>query len=332
MQNELISVIVPVYNMERYLERCVRSITAQTYTQLEILLVNDGSTDSSLTLCRQLAAQDQRIRVLTQENHGSSAARNYGIRESAGAYLSFIDSDDYIAPDMMEKLYRTMQTTGLQMVQGARDEIDENGAQLPDICIPPKEMTIWESHDFLRELLLHRGDCSFCTRLTDRRLFDAMQFPEGRLNEDFHVMVQLLPHLKGIASLPDRVYHVFYKSDSNTRTVSAHAFSRVYADNVDNAELVTQIVAQHYPDLLPVAMRFGLYQRLDYLLHIPIEQMRSDNGQYIQIIRYLRQHRRDIRESSDLTKKNKQYLLLFSIAPVLIRKVHRRIMACRKHR
>ncbi len=213
----------------------------------------------------------------------------------------------------------------MPIAQGGRQEIDERGNILPDICIPPGERTIYSSEEFMKELLLHKGDCSFCTKLTEACLFKDRQFPEGKLNEDFHVLVQMLPEIEGIVSIPERVYHVFYKSGSNTRTDSEKKFSRVYGDNVDNADMVAALVRKEYPDLQSTALRFGLYQRLDYLLHIPIRQMTEENGQYRSIVKYLKKNRREIRKNTELTKKQKVYLLLFSIAPVLIRKAHRKL-------
>lgn len=352
---DLISVIVPVYNIKEYLERCVNSILAQTWENLEILLVDDGSDDGTERLVDELGEKDDRIRVFHKENGGSSSARNLGIREAKGAYLGFVDSDDYIEPFMYERLYRAVKETGMPVAQGGRREIDEQGNVLPDICVPPKEQTVYSRKEFMRELLLHRGDCSFCTKLTDASLFKGQdvsrrisggdtgkernncesfgigrrEFPEGKLNEDFHVLVQMLPDIDGIVSVPERVYNVFYKSGSNTRTGSDTKFSRVYGDNVDNADMVGEIVRKHYPELTKTAMRFGLYQRLDYMLHIPIRQMKKDNGQYRDIVRYLKKNRGEICRNADLTKKQKVYLLLFSVMPVLIRKVHRMIKSVR---
>lgn len=343
---DLISVIVPVYNIKEYLERCVNSILAQTWENLEILLVDDGSDDGTERLVDELREKNDRIRVFHKENGGSSSARNLGIREAKGAYLGFVDSDDYIEPFMYERLYRAVKETGMPVAQGGRREIDEQGNMLLDICVPPKEQTVYRGKEFMRELLLHKGDCSFCTKLTDASLFKERdtskersvcepfgggrrEFPEGKLNEDFHVLVQMLPDIDGIVSVPERVYNVFYKSGSNTRTGSDMKFSRVYGDNVDNADMVGEIVRKHYPELTKTAMRFGLYQRLDYMLHIPIGEMKKDNGQYCDIVRYLKKSRGEICRNADLTKKQKVYLLLFSVMPVLIRKVHRVIKGVR---
>ncbi|MEY8521469.1 glycosyltransferase family 2 protein [Lachnospiraceae bacterium 38-10] len=326
---DLISVIVPVYNIKEYLERCVDSILAQTWENLEILLVDDGSTDGTDRLADELAGKDARIRVFHKENGGSSSARNLGIREARGKYLGFVDSDDFIEPYTYEKLYRAIRETGMLIAQGGRREIGESGNLLPDICIPPERRTVYDGESFMRELLLHRGDCSFCTKLTDASLFGDREFPEGKLNEDFHVLVRMLPKIEGIVSIPERTYNVFYKSGSNTRTDSAEKFSRVYGDNVDNADMVSEIVKRHYPGLVRTAKRFGLYQRLDYLLHIPIREMKKQNGQFRDIVQYLRNNRGEILGNKELAGKQKLYLMLFSVMPVLIRKVHRFIKSGR---
>ena len=322
--SELISVIVPIYNIKEYLERCIDSILAQTYQNIEVLMVDDGSTDGTSELVDKIALKDSRIRVFHKENGGSSSARNLAMTEAKGQYFSFIDSDDYIEPDMMEKLYQAIQNSGMPIAQGAREEIDEQGNILPDICIPPEKETVYASKDFMRELLLHKGDCSFCTKLTKACLFheNGFVFPEGKLNEDFHVLVKMLPFIPGIVSIPKRMYHVFYKSGSNTRVVDKNAFSRVYGDNVDNAEMVLHIVEKRYPDLKNIALRFGFYQRLDYLLHIPISRMTKDEKQYREIVKYLRGNIGNILGNRELTKKQKLYLVVLAMMPRTVRKVH----------
>lgn len=319
---EKISVIVPIYNIKEYLQRCVESILAQTYENIEVLLVDDGSTDGSQELVDQLARKDSRIRVFHKENGGSSSARNLAIKQATGKYLSFIDSDDYIEPDMLERLYDAIQRTGMQIAQGSREEIDEQGNVLPDICIPPEQEVVQSSHAFMKQLLLHKGDCSFCTKLTEAGLMQE-GFPEGALNEDFHVLVKILPQIEGIVCIPKRTYHVFYRTGSNTRVNDPHAFSRVYGDNVENAKMVMDIVKEHYPDLCEIGKRFGYYQRMDYLLHIPIVKMKRGNSQYTGIVRDIRKSRGEILANSYLTLKEKLYLMLFSLAPLGIRKVHR---------
>lgn len=336
-QQDLISVIVPVYNIKEYIGRCVDSILAQSWGNLEVLLVDDGSTDGTGELIDELWPADERIRIFHKANGGSSSARNLGIREARGKYLGFVDSDDYVEPFMYERLHLAIQETGMPIAQGGRREMDEQGNALPDICVPPEKELVYDSEAFLRELLQHKGDCSFCTKLIDKKLFENHKFPEGKLNEDFYLLVQMLPEMEGIVSVPERVYTVFYKSGSNTRmdsegNFSGEKFSTVYGDCVDNADMAMELVKKQYPRLEKTAMRFGLFQRLEYLLHIPIKDMKKDNGQYTDIVRCLKRNRGEILKNGELTKKQKSYLLLFSVMPAAARKGHRFLKRVRKCR
>lgn len=329
----LISVIVPVYNIIPYLPRCVHSICDQTYENLEIILVDDGSTDGTGDLCDKLATEDARIRVFHKENSGSSGARNLGIASARGEYLGFIDSDDYIEPDMYEKLYEGIEKYHVKCAQIGRDEVDEDGKQLPNICEPPAQAEVIGCRDFLKELLMHRGDCSFCTKLIARDVFDREEFfPIGVLNEDFHILVQKLADIGDIVSLPGQKYHVFYRVGSNSRTVSRSSFSRVFGDNVDNADMILGLVESTYPndeELKKIAFRFNVFQRIDYLLHIPVEMMKKDETpvsvQYRAIVKWMRKNYWKSMGNPILTSKNKVYHTLFAIAPKAVRTMHKKL-------
>ena len=105
MYKKLVTVVVPIYNVERYLEKCLTSIILQTYKNLEVILVNDGSTDNSLNICKEFEKEDSRIRIISQENKGLSVARNVGIENAKGEYIAFVDSDDFISCKFIENLY-----------------------------------------------------------------------------------------------------------------------------------------------------------------------------------------------------------------------------------
>ncbi|MBQ9140417.1 MAG: glycosyltransferase family 2 protein [Lachnospiraceae bacterium] len=325
MNTPLISVVIPVYNIEEYLERCVDSVCKQTYTNLEIILVDDGSTDNSGVLCDRLAKHDNRIKVFHKTNGGSSSARNLGIANATGEFVGFVDSDDFISSNMYELLYQAVKSYQADIAQVGRDEIDAEGKALPNICEPPVQAEFVSSSDFLKELLMHRGDCSFCTKLVRRSLFTIADFPTGELNEDFKLLVQLLSHVKGIVSLPEQTYHVFYRIGSNTRKADKEAFSRVYGDCVNNADMAEALVKVEYPQLGEIAFRFGMFQRLEYLLHIPISQMNKENVQYGEICRHMRSNWCRSLTNTYLTKKNKIYILLFAAAPKGIRVLHKRL-------
>lgn len=322
---KLISVIIPVYNIQAYLPRCVESVCAQTHQKLEILLVDDGSTDGTGALCDRLGASDSRIRVFHKENGGSSSARNLGLEKAQGEYIGFVDSDDFISPEMYERLLDAMVKYQVRVTQIGRDEMDENGNRLPDICVPPSREERIDHRTFFKELLLHRGDCSFCTKLFHRSLLEGKKFPEGALNEDFHFLVELLPEIGELISLPEQTYHVFYRMGSNSRKKDKEQFSRVYGDCVDNADKVQKLIDPADKELLRVAERFGIFQRLEYLLHIPISQMKRDNIFYRKVVKDLRHHFFRGLTNPYLTAKNKLYMTLFSVAPSLVRKVHRRL-------
>ena len=330
--SEKISVIVPIYNSIDCLEKCVRSICAQTYANLEILLVDDGSTDGTDKLCERLALEDSRIRTYHKKNGGASSARNVGIRLASGEYLGFVDSDDYLEPDMYELLMKSMREQPVSIVQISRDEVDEAGRRMPDVCVPPSEVRFCGTEDFLKDLLLHKGDCSFCTKLVDKKLFGNHRFPEGVLNEDFSLLVEMLQEIDGITILPKQCYHVVCRQESTTRKKTQDSFSRVFLDIVNNADKIQKLVDRDYPDLRTYAIRFNLYQRLDYLLHVPISQMTEDNQFYCDVRKYLRGHVRDTVTNPYLTRKNKVYLILLTIAPKTVRKVHAHKMAWRNSR
>lgn len=336
MQTPLISVIVPVYNIMDYLPRCVESILAQTYSNLELVLVDDGSTDGTGALCDELARKDSRIRVFHKENGGSSSARNLALGKVRGEYIGFVDSDDYISENMYQCLYEGIVKYDVCVAQIGRDEIDEQGKLLPNICEPPKEAVLIGHRAFLKELLMHRGDCSFCTKLFHRSVLEGKEFPTGALNEDFHFLIELLPEIGQIVSLPPQTYHVFYRMGSNSRKKDKEQFSRVFADCVVNADAVLEMIQKENKEkgtditgedkeLAQIALRFWVFQRLEYLLHIPISQMKKDHVFYRNVVRSLRSKWFQGLCNPYLTMKNKVYMMLFVIAPRGVRKLHKKM-------
>jgi len=320
-----ITVIIPIYNIIDCLERCVTSVIQQTYRDLEIILVDDGSTDGTSELVDKLGILDDRIKVFHKENGGSSSARNLGLKHATGDYIGFVDSDDYIEPDMYELLAEAVTRGSYRMAQISRDEVNEDGSKRPDVCVPPEKEMLISSEDMMKELLMHRGDCSFCTRICHKDLFDNREFPVGELNEDFKLLTQMLPDAGQFPILPKQCYHVYYRMNSNSRRKNKDDFSRVFTDIVVNADYISKLVDEQYPELRDVAFRFGMVQRLDYLLHIPTSKMTKENTFYREICRYIRVNWLKTIKNSVLTGKNKIYLTLFAIAPRTLRVVHAKI-------
>ena len=328
-----VSVVIPAYNTAPYLEKCVESVCAQTYPKelLEVIIVDDGSTDDTPVIAQMLAKKHENVRFAHQANGGSSSARNHGIALSTGSYIGFVDSDDYIDPRMYETIVKLMEKTGAKIAQASRDEIDEDGSLLPNVVWPPVKPCVQTSETFLKSLLMHSGDASFCTKLTERGLLSGKEpFPVGMLNEDFYLLFHLLGETDKVALTPERYYHVYYRKGSNSRAAAGtDHFPKSYTDIVKGADAVESFVAKRFPELSGYAVRFALVQRLDYLLHIPISRMTTENRFYNAVVDYLRSHRADIRTNPYLNKKQRQYLTIMARSPKLARKVHRELMRIR---
>ncbi|MCR4997243.1 MAG: glycosyltransferase [Butyrivibrio sp.] len=322
-----ITVVIPAYNIETLLEKSVVSVAEQDYPKdkLEVIIVDDGSTDSTGELCDKLSSAYENVTALHKENGGSSSARNLGMAHATGDYIGFVDSDDYVDKGMYRALAEAAVKYDADMVQISRDEISEDGKRLPDVVIPPAGVTELTAEEQLKKLLLHTGDASFCTRITRKSIFESgLKFPEGELNEDFRLMIDVLPEVNKLIVLPQQYYHVFYRLGSNSRKKAEDKdyFPSVFTDIVRNADIALDIVKEKYENLVPVAERFGYYQRLDYLLHIPISKMTRDNLFYMGVVKNIRKNILGIITNRYLTGKNKAYLCILASAPRLVRSLH----------
>lgn len=228
MRRPLISVIVPVYNVERYLSRCIDSILAQTYEDLEIILVDDGSTDSSGQICEAYAETDPRIRTLHKQNGGMSDARNAGIQAASGEYGTFVDSDDYIAEDCIEYLYEMTSANNAQIAVCGYQKVYEgtsggipggNGAGNAMKPEGEKAITVCGSENALSRLLYQQGIiASVWGKLYQRDLFSAIRFPKGKWHEDAAVMYQLFDNARVIAVGNDKKYYYVQRQGSITNS------------------------------------------------------------------------------------------------------------------
>lgn len=229
----LISIIVPVYNVEPYLKRCVESITAQSYKNLEILLIDDGSTDSSGRLCDELAHQDKRIRVFHQENKGLSGARNKGLDEMKGSWAFFVDSDDYISSDCIDFLYGLVEDD-VQVVSGKL--IRTNQAKVDFEVYLPQESPCVISGRKAMEIIYGYGpkllSIVACGKLIRRKCFDTRRFREGIIHEDEELMWKLLYECDKIAVTQRPVYAYVMTSNSIMRS-KFNTGRLVYLDILD---------------------------------------------------------------------------------------------------
>ncbi len=203
------SIIVPVYKVEEYLERCVRSILCQTYRDFQLVLVDDGSPDSCGTMCDAFAQQDERITVLHIPNGGVSAARNRGIAVALGDYIAFVDADDYIAYDFLEQAERILRTDpDADLIQFAWRDFPD-GQKPDESSMPAEAPVLWEKEEALRAFLGFRVFAHApWSKIVRKELLKDLAFPVGvRVGEDLEVSYQLLGRAKNIVSINAVAYY-----------------------------------------------------------------------------------------------------------------------------
>ena len=215
--SSLISVIVPIYKVEDYLRKCVDSILNQTYKNLEIVLVDDGSPDHCGEICDEYAQMDSRITVIHKQNGGLSDARNAGIDVAHGEYIMFVDSDDYIANNMLEKLFFAIQTQDADMSLCNFLKVDDNGNTLnkkkSTVSIKNVVLTGLEA---VQRLILNDGyhyTIAWC-KLYKAELFQEVRFPKGKYNEDEFVSHVLYAKCSRVACVEEALYYYVQRKDS----------------------------------------------------------------------------------------------------------------------
>lgn len=244
MQTELISVIVPVYNVEPYLRRCVESILHQTYQNLEILLVDDGSTDASGAICDEYATLDDRVTVIHQKNGGLSAARNMGIDRAKGEYLCFVDSDDLLDCHMVETLYTDLTEQGAEIaVVGFQMFERESEITHPEFITQVQCMS---GRDAIRSTLVsdELGDFAW-NKLYKKDLFRGIRYPLGRMMEDQGTTYKLFLQCEKVVYRPVPLYYYYQRADS----ILHRRNLKFYEDKFDMGYQKYQALKKAYPDM-----------------------------------------------------------------------------------
>ena len=289
----LISVIVPIYKVEDYLPKCVESIRNQTHSNLEIILVDDGSPDGCGAICDDFAKKDSRIRVIHKENGGLSDARNVGIEVAKGDYLAFVDSDDWLEPDAFEAMLALAEKYDAKMVCAGRyNEDGATGTQSKGLC-PEKEEFVPGKELVRRIFRWDHLDSAAWDKLYARELFQEIRYPVGRVVEDVPTTYHLVLLAGGAAMLPRPIYHYLCREQSITNApVSPKSFH-----GPENAALVYEDIRAAYPELEPDARYFRtMYQRyIVQELDLADKSTRQEYArEYAQYRRALRGQRRFI--------------------------------------
>ncbi len=240
--NPLISVIIPVYKTEAYLEKCVRSVMMQSYRNLEIILVDDGSPDNCPAICDRIAKEDERIIVIHKENGGLSDARNRGLDICGGDYLYFVDSDDFIRKDAIELLLNAAISKNIDLVCGDYCSVNEEGECIAHgLRYPNCELTQEEAIEYFIT-----KDWGAWGKLYRRSAHNEVRFPIGKIHEDEAVMFQILSHCKKIALVSDELYCYLQRSDS----ITSQAYSKKKMDWFYGWWENTRFIEQNYPQFL----------------------------------------------------------------------------------
>ncbi len=315
---ELISIIIPVYNMEKYLKRCVDSVLDQTYKNIEIILVDDGSSDLSPKICDEYEKKDNRVKVIHKKNGGLSAARNSGIKVASGEYIGFIDSDDFIDSDMYEMLYNGMKK-GDCSISNVNFRYYYDDGTTKKYFEEYENGCVYKYEQFLKDMLTRSCNISVCSKLFKKEIFEQVFFDENKLNEDFLFMLDLVKKKINIYSLNKTKYNYCVRKGSISRT----SFSNALIDSVDNSLYALEYVREDYPHLEEAALYLCFYQRMSYLLTIPFEKMNSGNKHYSQVIRFIRENRFNILKNKYLSDKMKLSLLGISFFSKFINRLYK---------
>ena len=305
-ERDLISIVVPVYNVEKYLEKCINSIINQTYKNIEIILVDDGSTDDSGKLCDELKKKDNRIKVFHKKNGGLSDARNFGIEKASGKYIGFIDSDDFIKEDMYEILYNAIITTKADL---SMCEVIDCYGEIVNV-----ENTHFDTFDLAPEEAIkkvmeaERVSVHAVSKLYKKSLFDNdLKFEVGKTAEDAIIMVELFSNCKKIAYVTAKEYYYIHRENSITtkKFNPNNGYDVIYAYNKNY-----DIIKNKYPMLLDVAKT-----RLCWAHFFVLDSMVKSNYKIdMKIVKYLRNNFLFIMKNKYFTKSRKISMLFLIIS------------------
>ena len=264
-----VSIVIPVYNVKPYLNRCLKSILQQTYHDLEVILVDDGSTDGSSSICDDFQKKNPGVIVIHQENAGLSAARNAGMERASGEYITFLDSDDYLSVDFIEKAVKLCEDTEsdiailrmLYIPEGMNDEVPD------DAKVTSKVMTSQEAI----EASLYQKNYSCCIpgKVFKRKLFESIRFPVGRLSEDLATCHLLFDLSK--KSIYTSTIGYYYRQHT---TSIMHTFHPERMDALVWANEIEEFCRNKYPEIIAACISRKFNVAVHLLLELPEEDRR----------------------------------------------------------
>lgn len=242
--DRVISIIVPVYNVADYLEECVDSLLAQTHQELEIILVDDGSTDSSSAICDRYARQDSRVVVIHKENGGAASAKNEALKVATGKYVTFVDSDDYLEPDAMAYMQNLMESHNAQVIQCCLRNVYTDHT-VNQIVMP--EFRSFETVEYMKRFTEDWTCALHCGKLFYRELFDGVFFEVGNKIDDEFFTYRGIMNATKVIYAPKIVYN--YRQRKSSVMLSPTSAQRIVMDRLDYLPKRRKTVISKFPQL-----------------------------------------------------------------------------------
>ena len=280
----LVTVIIPIYNVEKYLAECIESVINQSYKNLEIILVDDGSTDSSGLICENYKKKDNRIRIIHKPNGGLSDARNAGLDVSKGGYITFVDSDDYIEKKMIEELYDACKQYDAEISICGRRQFWEDGRTKEMFCV--REVKQYTKEAAIEQILLNgETDSAAWDKMYKAKLFKQMRYPVGVLHEDLDVTSRLFANSDRIIKIP----YIGYNYRMRVGSITKQGFTSRKMDLLYQTEKLCDYVYEEYPELSLQANKFYCFT-LTNLMTLLISSNRLEYSNEIKTIVELSQN------------------------------------------
>lgn len=303
---DLISIIVPVYNVEKYLKKCVHSLRMQTYPMIEIILVDDGSTDGSSKICDEFSEMDSRIKVIHKENGGLSDARNAGIKQAIGKYYSFIDSDDYIENDMLEELHDLAVTQNCQITISNMRRFYEDGST--EGFYEPVDSIICYEGNFKFETLKQP---SVCNKLFVAELFRGIWFPKGKFYEDTFVYHELVYKANKVGLTGKQGYWYLSRKES---ILGREQYTIRYFDFLEAVYCRMHFLIEHEVEYYGIEACLSYYSAYSNAVkYIKCDENMSDH--FVEAKRWYLYAYNELINSKDISIKQKIRLILLKYIP-----------------
>ena len=322
--NPLVSVIVPIYNVEKYIQKCVDSIIGQTYSNLEIILVDDGSPDNCPAICDEYQRKDHRVKVIHKPNGGLSDARNAGLDAATGKYVTFIDSDDWFEKDTIQILMHDAETDRIVSV----DALSISDEMESSVERGTGEKRKLSAYDFLKGMNEQKYLCSSWGKIFPGELIKEFRFEVGRLNEDYLFLSTLLICMPIPMVLIDyKGYNYFVRQGS----ISRSGLGKSSVDAVYNTMKMLSLASDKAPNLVPCIGAYAAFQARSALLLMNFEEYRNDREFVKYCLKTIRVNRKYLPDSF-MKKKDVLFCNLCMIAPAItVQMAKKHYSLCRKY-